>query len=154
MPRCALREANFLTAHLLPGPVPQLCGCVLRRVSRVRLFRTPWTAAHQAPLSTGCSRQEYWSGLPLPSPVDPPNLETEPVCSALPADSLSIEPPGKPVPQLNKHSLYSHHFTSSEISPSLMLGFTTRLVWPMECEQMCTRGLTAIILRENVAHDC
>ena len=36
---------------------------------RVRLFTTPWTAAYQAPLSMGFSRQEYWSGLPLPSPI-------------------------------------------------------------------------------------
>ena len=36
--------------------------------SRVRLFATPWTAAYQSPPSTGCSRQEYWSGVPLPSP--------------------------------------------------------------------------------------
>ena len=39
-----------------------------KSLSRVRLFATPWTAAHQAPLSMGLSRQEYWSGLPLPSP--------------------------------------------------------------------------------------
>ena len=38
-------------------------------VSHVRLFETPWTAAYQAPLSMGFSRQEYWSGVPLPSPV-------------------------------------------------------------------------------------
>ena len=37
--------------------------------SRVQLFATPWTAAYQAPLSVGVSRQEYWSGVPLPSPV-------------------------------------------------------------------------------------
>ena len=36
---------------------------------RVRLFATPWTAAHQAPLLMGFSRQEYWSGVPLPSPL-------------------------------------------------------------------------------------
>ena len=40
----------------------------VRSLSRVRLFATPWTAAYQAPLSMGFSRQEYWSGLPLPSP--------------------------------------------------------------------------------------
>ena len=39
------------------------CTCVL---SHVQLFATPWTVAHQAPLSTGFSQQEYWSGLPLP----------------------------------------------------------------------------------------
>ena len=42
---------------------------LLSRFSRVRLCVTPWTAAHQAPLSLGFSRQEQWSGLPLPSPV-------------------------------------------------------------------------------------
>ena len=50
----------------------------VKSLSRVRLFATPWTAAHQAPLSVGFSRQEYWSGLPLPSPtissLEPKNL--------------------------------------------------------------------------------
>ena len=40
-------------------------------VSLVQLLATPWTAAHQAPPSMGFSRQEYWSGVPLPSPTDP-----------------------------------------------------------------------------------
>ena len=48
-------------------------GCrtllLLSLISRVRLCVTPWTAAYQAPPSMGFSRQEYWSGLPLPSPV-------------------------------------------------------------------------------------
>ena len=42
---------------------------MLSRFSRVRLCVTPWTAAHQAPLSLGFSRQEHWSGLPFPSPM-------------------------------------------------------------------------------------
>ena len=42
-------------------------------VSHVGLFVTPWTVAHHAPLSMGFSRQEYWSGLPFPSPEDLPN---------------------------------------------------------------------------------
>ena len=41
----------------------------VKSLSRVRLLATPWTAAYQAPLSMGFSRQEYWSGLPLPSPM-------------------------------------------------------------------------------------
>ena len=41
----------------------------VKLLSRVRLFATPWTAAHQAPPSLGFSRQEYWSGLPFPSPM-------------------------------------------------------------------------------------
>ena len=44
---------------------------LLSRFSCVRLCATPWTAAHQAPLSLGSSRQEHWSGLPLPSPLQP-----------------------------------------------------------------------------------
>ena len=41
----------------------------MKSLSRVRLFVTPWTAAYQAPPSVGFSRQEYWSGVPLPSPI-------------------------------------------------------------------------------------
>ena len=53
--------------------------------SRVRLFVTPWTVARQAPLSTGFSRQEYWSGLPCPPPGDRPCPRIEPVSPASPA---------------------------------------------------------------------
>ena len=56
----------------------------------------PWTVAHQAPLSMGFSRQEYWSGLPFPSPGDLPDPGIEPGFPALEADSLPSEPPGKP----------------------------------------------------------
>ena len=65
--------------------------------SRVRLFATPWTVAHQTPPSVGFSRQEYWSGLPFPSPGDLPNPGIEPRSSALQEDSLPSEPTGKPV---------------------------------------------------------
>ena len=41
----------------------------VKSLSRVRLLATPWTAAHQAPLSMGFSRQEHWSGVPLPSAI-------------------------------------------------------------------------------------
>ena len=52
---------------------------------------TLWTVAHQAALSMGFSRQEYWGGLPFPSPGDLPNPETEPRSPALQADSLPAE---------------------------------------------------------------
>ena len=51
---------------------------LLSHFSRVRLCVTVWTAAHQAPLSTGFSRQEYWCGLPCPSPGDLPEPGIEP----------------------------------------------------------------------------
>ena len=50
----------------------------VKSFSRVRLFATPWTVAHQAPPSLGFSRQEYWSGLPFPSPGDLPNPGIDP----------------------------------------------------------------------------
>ena len=52
--------------------------------------------AHQALPSIGFSRQQYWSGLPFPSPGDPPNPGTEPGSPELEADALTSEPPEKP----------------------------------------------------------
>ena len=54
---------------------------------------TPWTVAHQAPLSMGLSRQEYWRGLPFPSPGNLPYPGVEPGSPALQADSLPTELP-------------------------------------------------------------
>ena len=68
----------------------------MKSLSRVRLFATPWTVAHQAPPSMGFSRQEYWSVLPFPSPGALPNPGIEPRSPALQADTLTSEPPGKP----------------------------------------------------------
>ena len=65
----------------------------MKLLSRVWLFVTPWTVAYQAPPSMGFSRQEYWSGLPFPSPGDLPNPGTEPGSPAFQADALTSEPP-------------------------------------------------------------
>ena len=74
---------------------PVLCWlCLVVRC--VRLFATPRTVAHQAPLSTEFSRQEHWSGLPCPPPGDLPNPGIEPRSPVLQVDSLPSEPPGKP----------------------------------------------------------
>ena len=67
----------------------------VKSLSRVRLFVTPWTVAHPAPPPMGFSRQEYWSGLPFPSPRDLPDPGIEPRSPALRADALTSEPPGK-----------------------------------------------------------
>ena len=66
-------------------------------LSRVQLFATPQTVAHQALLSMEFSRQEYWSGLPFPPPGDLPDPGVEPSSPALQADSIPSEPPGKPL---------------------------------------------------------
>ena len=58
-------------------------------LSHVLLLGPPWNAAHQAPLSMGFSSQEYWSGLPFPSPEDLPDPEIKPGTPALQAHSLT-----------------------------------------------------------------
>ena len=67
---------------------------LVSRFSHVRLCVTPQMAAHQAPPSLGFSRQEYWNGLPFPSPGDLPDPGIEAVSPALQADSLPAELPG------------------------------------------------------------
>ena len=72
---------------------------VISHFSHVWLFVTPWTVAHQTPLSMGLSRQKYWSGLPCPPPGDLPDPGIEPRSPESPVlqvDSLPTEPPGKP----------------------------------------------------------
>ena len=79
----------------------------VKSLSRDRLFATPWSVAHQAPLSMGFqaplsmgfSRQEYWSGLPFPSPADLPHPGIELRSPALQADALLSEPPNHPLGQ-------------------------------------------------------
>ena len=72
------------------------CVCLCELLSHVWHFASPWTVAHKAPLSMEFSRQEYWSGLPFPSPGDllDPGIKTG--SPALQADALLSEPPGMP----------------------------------------------------------
>ena len=67
----------------------------MKSLSPARLFVTLWTVACQASLSMGFSRQEYWSGLPFPSPGDLPDIGINPRSPGWQADSLPSEPPGK-----------------------------------------------------------
>ena len=77
-------------------------------LSCVQLSAIPWTVAHQAPPSMAFSRQEYWSGLPFPSPEDLPDPGIEPRSPTLQADTLPSEPPGKPTKKgPNKHPMFS-----------------------------------------------
>ena len=71
-------------------------ACMLSCFSHVQPFAISWTMAHQASLFMGFSRQEYWNGLPFPSPGDLPHPGIEPRPPASEADALTSEPPGKP----------------------------------------------------------
>ena len=85
----------FHRAHGEPREGKQNKAKQEKSLSRVQLFVNPWTVAYQASPPMGFSRQEYWSGLPFPSPDDLPNPGTEPRSPALQADSLAVETPGK-----------------------------------------------------------
>ena len=77
-------------------PQPLLHMCAYSVASPIQLCATLWTGAHQAPPSMGFSRQEYWSGLPFPSPQDLPNPGIKPMSPALAGRFFTTEPPGKP----------------------------------------------------------
>ena len=72
----------------------EVCTCVTVVWSLVhaRLFVTPWTVTSQAPLSIGFPRQEYWSGLPFPSPGDLPDSGIKPMPPALAGGFFTTEP--------------------------------------------------------------
>ena len=74
-------------------------------LTHVQLFATSWMVACQAPVSMGFSRLKYWTGLPFPSPEDPPDPGMEPVSLALlhwQADSLPLVPPEPTLCQFNQ----------------------------------------------------
>ena len=94
-------------------------------LSRVRLFATRWTVAHQAPPSMGFSTQEYWSGLPFPSPGHLPDPGIEPRSPALQADALTSEPPGQ--------EDYLNSLSLSFSSVKVLVAWSCPILWdPME----------------------
>ena len=79
-------------------------------------FAAPWTAAHQAPLSMRFARQEYWSGLPFPSPGDLPCPGIEPASPALAGRLFTTKPPRKPRgPVIMCKYLYSRLLTTFSV---------------------------------------
>ena len=84
-------------------------------------FATPWTVAYQAPQSMEFSRQEYWSGLPFPSPGDLPDSGTEPGSPALWSDTSPSEPPGKPLKRFINSALNWQTATAKSLQSCLTL---------------------------------
>ena len=99
---------------------------------------TIWTLAHQAPLSMGFSRQEYWSGLPCPPPGDLPDPEIEPLCLLhWQAGSLTLAPPGNKIGGL-------------QLGPrAAKIGFQglwTRCIWQILAQILALLGINHITL--------
>ena len=78
----------------------------MKLLSRIRLFVTLWTVAYQAPLSMGFSRQEYWSGVPFPSPGYLSDPEIKLRSPTLQADTLPSEPLVKPMLDLKDYQIF------------------------------------------------
>ena len=97
-----LRSGGLLAYTLMKGleiifsPVTLLCVCAQSYL----LFVTPWTVAPPGSSVHGFSRQEYWSGLPFPSPGDLPDPGIEPVSPALAGRFFTTGSPGKPLPNI------------------------------------------------------
>ena len=93
--------------------------CMLSRFSHVRLCVTLWTAAHQAPLSTGFSRQEYWNGLPFPSPTNPyhysSGMHSLLLCTLT---QVAAYPPRMPTPSSLPNKSYTPFSTNLEPTSS------------------------------------
>ena len=83
-----------------------MCVCVCVWVlTHIQLFASPWTVAHQTPLSMGFSRQEYWSRLPFSASGDVPDPGVKPtflVSPALAGELFTTEPPGKTSGRIQK----------------------------------------------------
>ena len=112
-------------------------------LSRVQLFVTPWTVARQAPLSVGFSRQEHWSGLPCPPPRDLPNPGIEPRSTALQADSLPSEPPGRPYQFINTENRRQNIRTALVPNASGTFSFLSRRQGAHFCPQIGAWRTTA-----------
>ena len=88
-PSCVCRVSVCMSVFSNPA-------CVCMRVQSCPFFVSPWTIAHKAPLSMGFFRQEYWSGLPFPSPGDLPKPGIELMSPALAGRFFATEPLGRP----------------------------------------------------------
>ena len=94
---------------------------VVQSLSHVQLFATPWTIACQAPLSVGFPRQEYWSGLPFPSPGDLPDPGVEYVSPTLAGGFYTTESPAEPILFTTSLHLHVAALLSLSFSPEALL---------------------------------
>ena len=121
-------------------------------VTRVQLFVNPWTVACQALPSISFSRQEYWNGLPFPSPEDLPKPWIEPGSPALKADCLLSEQPGKPyrnytITEIERIAYIPNHFNLFNV-------FTENTCISISCQQrtvtLLSLNVSSIVNRRKI----
>ena len=136
-------------AHQLPTWhvwMSQVCTnwSEVKSLSRVQLSATPWKVTYQAPWSMGFSRQEYWSGLPFPSPGDLPNPGIEPGSPALQTEALPSEPLGKRT--MYKLNLSKNQSPNFLISPLLDSSFSGT-PYPYKQQHQSTSEIKLFLIR-------
>ena len=122
----------------------------MKVLSHVRLFVIPWAVAYQAPPSMEFSRQEYWHGLPFPSPGDLPNPGIEPRSPALQADTLPSEPPGKTVFKLYvKRNLFNKEYSSTHFRTGTSRTVISKLDRDFIHKVMLVNYNTPVVFKKN-----
>ena len=114
----------------------------VKSLSRVRLLATPWTAAHQAPPCMGFSRQEYWSGVPLPSPhfskfpeeKHSDNYPTHHNVLFFPLSKMMLTPWKESYDQPRQHIKKQRHYFANKGLSSQSYGFSSSHVWMWELD--------------------
>ena len=112
---CASLLSSAVPSHFYPDYLPPLLDmCVYARsLSRVQFLATQWIVAHQIPLFMGFPRQEYWNGLPFPTPGDLPDPRIEPESPALADGFFTSEPPWKASWSLSLSKQHINHITAT-----------------------------------------
>ena len=128
-----------------------------KSLSRVQLFVTLWTVAHQAPSSVGFPRQAYWNGLPFSSPGDLPDPGIELRSLALQAYSLPSESPGNPIYEILPYIkyVYSSYIYYIYIYILFQILFNYRLLQDTEYSFLCyTLGSCCLSILYIVVCSC
>ena len=115
----------------LVTPENKLFGAESESCNCVRFFATPWTIAYQAPLSMEFSRQEYWSGLPYPSPGDLPDPGIKPTSLgslALAGGFFTTVPPGRPILLIRYTQIKENRLQLNSDMPSVRLQSSLKTV--------------------------
>ena len=124
-----LGKKHLAVAVELSLRIMDLCQRMFMLI-HVQLFETPWTIAHQAPLSMGCSRQEDWSGLLFSSPGNLLSPGIKPAFLALQADSLPLSHLGSPYQRIVSNN--SDH-TWQFLTPPVKFHLGILFVWYKTC---------------------
>ena len=122
----------------------------MKSLSRVRLFAVTWTVAYHTPPSMGFSSQEYWSGLPFPSPEDLPEPGIKPGSPALQADALPSKPPGKSIIYISPLLGPPSHLPESHPSRSSQSTELSFLCYTVDSHQLFFFFYTRSIISHNL----